>query len=343
MSNDNKNNKSLVEDEAFIESLYDKLPDEPAPMALDQRILAAAHREVSSKPQMVKKRPAWLKPMASAATVLLVVTVSVHQILDPAAPLQSSSAPFDTSFDDAVLSDGSLYVDTLDFDSNRETMSGAVITEQEVLLDETVGQAAKPMDLKQSAPAPAALKLEETRAKSQQKKIMPKKKRRLQQSPYDKQVSKGRQTPLSKLKMTDAMGSLQSKESPRKNDFSLERGEMYRQRVAPLSMQESTIESDEHSTEEVAELSVEEEKVSEETIPQLTEDKYRLFVSQNVKWMFVEEDEKNYLIKIIRQDDSFYFYVNKSLFIPQAVKNRQLLNVSKVYPIVDVKLMNQQN
>ena len=78
--------------------------EQPSAM-LDQRILAAAHKAVAAQPQAVAdvkaqseyqpkatstttfKRPTWMAPLASAATVLLVVTVSYYQISDPAAPL----------------------------------------------------------------------------------------------------------------------------------------------------------------------------------------------------------------------------------------------------------------
>lgn len=94
MSNDHEIDKSLAEDEAFIESLYDQLPDENTSAELDQRILAAAHREVLAKPQRIKKRSLWLKPMASAAAVLLVVSVSIYQLLEMG-NLQDMSTTFD--------------------------------------------------------------------------------------------------------------------------------------------------------------------------------------------------------------------------------------------------------
>ena len=73
----NEQEHSLAQDEAFIESLYAELEPETTSAEMDAAILAAAHTAV--KP----KRPAWLLLLASAASLLLVVMLGVHQLFDP--------------------------------------------------------------------------------------------------------------------------------------------------------------------------------------------------------------------------------------------------------------------
>ena len=97
MFNDEKpKDDRFLEDLSFIDDLYrdvqEDIAQEQPSSALDQRILAAAHRQVNAKPELVNKaklikRPRWMAPMASAASILLVVTVGYYQITDPAAPL----------------------------------------------------------------------------------------------------------------------------------------------------------------------------------------------------------------------------------------------------------------
>jgi|GEM_PF-1895571 len=85
--------KSLEQDEAFIDALYDDLSQAPSPdssleepsVELDNKILAAAHKAVGAKPKLVvkakAKKPAftWFKPIASAASLILVVSLVLKQ------------------------------------------------------------------------------------------------------------------------------------------------------------------------------------------------------------------------------------------------------------------------
>jgi len=91
--NNAKKEKVLAE-QAFIDALYqdvakecaDKTPNDEQPSAeLDQRILAAAHKAVIAKPQIVavKKRAQispWFTTVAKAASVILVVTLVIDQM-----------------------------------------------------------------------------------------------------------------------------------------------------------------------------------------------------------------------------------------------------------------------
>lgn len=98
MKMNEQNDKTLAEDEAFIQSLYTQLEDNQhvtAPSAdLDQRILDVAHAAVDIKPtsdihdtmptQRIKKQKkmAWYYPVTMAASVLLVVSLVTRQF-DP--------------------------------------------------------------------------------------------------------------------------------------------------------------------------------------------------------------------------------------------------------------------
>jgi len=82
-------NKQLKDDEAFIQSLYDDLAsqepsqEEYPSKEMDEKILAAAHRSVGSSPKLVNTKRAWYLPIASAASVILVVSLFFNQLNDP--------------------------------------------------------------------------------------------------------------------------------------------------------------------------------------------------------------------------------------------------------------------
>lgn len=113
MSNEHDKNKVTIDDEQFIAALYaeletelesaqkntqqnelttnptDKLFTEQPSASLDQRILAAAHKAVDSKPKIIdlngekpsrnKKSRAWHVPLSLAASTVLVVSLVVNQ------------------------------------------------------------------------------------------------------------------------------------------------------------------------------------------------------------------------------------------------------------------------
>ena len=116
MVTNKQDDKALAEDQAFIQSLYDDLSDQNGDDAteqpseqLDQRILAAAHKAVAAKPTQhideissrqtsdnvqklshpanKPKKMAWYYPAATAASVLLVVTIVNHQLSAPINPV----------------------------------------------------------------------------------------------------------------------------------------------------------------------------------------------------------------------------------------------------------------
>lgn len=103
---EHKNDSSVEQqDQAFIDALYNDLETIPSPTTLDDRILAAAHQAVASKPVSVKRRPHWLKPLSAVATVLLVSSVSLHQLFDPAAPLDADAYVSESMYlEDAMFS-----------------------------------------------------------------------------------------------------------------------------------------------------------------------------------------------------------------------------------------------
>lgn len=89
--------KQLSDDEAFIQTLYDDIAsadtsiDEQPSKATDDKILAAAHRALSSSPKLVVKNRSWTIPIASAASVMLVFSLFFNQLNDDA--LQSEMLP----------------------------------------------------------------------------------------------------------------------------------------------------------------------------------------------------------------------------------------------------------
>lgn len=81
---------SLPEDEAFIQAIYDDIAndtgdfhDEKSSLAIDNEILAAAHRAVASAPRVIKTKNTWAIPLASAASLVLVFSLFLNQLTDP--------------------------------------------------------------------------------------------------------------------------------------------------------------------------------------------------------------------------------------------------------------------
>ena len=108
------------QDQAFIDALYNDLDKTASPSHLDAKILAAAHQAVAGEPLVTHKRPRWIKPLSAAATVLLVAGVSLHQLLDPAAPLDA----------DAYISQSSYAEDAM-FSSKRKSETVVLEKQQE--------------------------------------------------------------------------------------------------------------------------------------------------------------------------------------------------------------------
>ncbi len=131
MSN-KQQDKQLLEDQAFIDSLYQELADEtdnPAeeqPSAqLDQRILAAAHKAVTTE-QILKaqSKKSWFYPIATAASAILMITLVGHQIYSPvtenfemplaltesAPAVDNEVAEMETSLDAAQFASDTLFV-----------------------------------------------------------------------------------------------------------------------------------------------------------------------------------------------------------------------------------------
>ena len=89
----NKQDQQMVEDQAFIDSLYQEVAEDNASQTeqpseqLDQRILAAAHKAVASQPMPAtikqQKKKSWFFPLATAASFLLMITVINHQFSSP--------------------------------------------------------------------------------------------------------------------------------------------------------------------------------------------------------------------------------------------------------------------
>ena len=64
-----------MEHDAQLAADYRRAAEEMPPAALDERIRAAARREVGAGPRRASRRPAWQVPLSLAAVVLLSVTV----------------------------------------------------------------------------------------------------------------------------------------------------------------------------------------------------------------------------------------------------------------------------
>lgn len=118
MSTKSTNNNKLAnaqeqeerDNHSDIQALYDELSleqtgefsadDEQPSAALDQSILAAAHKAVAQKPRLVITKRQWYVPLASAASAILVFSLFFNQLdqvpLQPA-PLQS--APLQSKMD----------------------------------------------------------------------------------------------------------------------------------------------------------------------------------------------------------------------------------------------------
>jgi hypothetical protein len=107
MSNNSNDDKTLRDDEAFIDALYQghgvSLTEQPS-IKLDQQVLAAAHKAVNAKPSLVlKHKKAWYFPIASAASMLLVFSLVLNQQELTQTSLNESSQNLSNSTDNADL------------------------------------------------------------------------------------------------------------------------------------------------------------------------------------------------------------------------------------------------
>lgn len=113
----NKQDKTLTEDQAFIQSLYDEVSDQDSDdlteypsKQLDHAILEAAHKAVSETPSdqqsnvqslqpkaNKRKKIAWYFPLATAASVLLVITVMNYQLNGPTNPVLETASTIDST------------------------------------------------------------------------------------------------------------------------------------------------------------------------------------------------------------------------------------------------------
>ncbi len=352
MSNDNEKEQSLAEDEAFIDSLYDRLSDEATPADLDQRILAAAHREVSAKPQLVKKRPVWLKPLASAATVLLVVTVSLHQIFDPGNSLDSS-AGLGANFDDELMP--------------VEEVSDSLLAEKELPKKAYRELSAVPTSVPAPAlapapkPAPALAPVQLQKEKSRSRALKPSKDEARQmpvlamkKMPEYQQVSpklgateNKDLSPASEMDVVEQESVLAGKEESVNEIVASEP-------IAEASLVVSDTGNDVVSGVTSAGMSVssstadKQKKLSKEsnnlkTAVHLTENDYQQLIDQDAQWMYVEESEDSYLIYVILEDEMSAYTLDKTLFILETVIDGQALASGRVYSIPHIKIVGQKN
>ena len=82
--------KELPQDE-HVSQAYQSLGKETTPAALDKHILAAARREVNSRPQQVSFSRRWAVPVSVAAVIVLSVSLfTMHQV---PTPMETAPAP----------------------------------------------------------------------------------------------------------------------------------------------------------------------------------------------------------------------------------------------------------
>jgi len=147
----NVNEAKVLADQAFIDALYkdvakecvDNSPNDEQPSAeLDQRILAAAHKAVIAKPQLVenKKRAQispWFTTIAKAASIILVVTLVIDQMDYPLTyQVTEQTAPesFDNQQDDIYLAQSPMPKSEMSQTSHRRKSSPATAIGNETRL-----------------------------------------------------------------------------------------------------------------------------------------------------------------------------------------------------------------
>jgi len=147
----NVNEAKVLADQAFIDALYkdvakecvDNSPNDEQPSAeLDQRILAAAHKAVIAKPQLVenKKRAQispWFTTIAKAASIILVVTLVIDQMDYPLTyQVTEQTAPesFDNQQDDIYLAQSPMPKSGMSQTSHRRKSSPATAIGNETRL-----------------------------------------------------------------------------------------------------------------------------------------------------------------------------------------------------------------
>jgi len=147
----NVNESKVLADQAFIDALYqdvakecvDNSPNDEQPSAeLDQRILAAAHKAVIAKPQLVenKKRAQlspWFTTIAKAASIILVVTLVIDQMDYPLTyQVTEQTAPesFDNQQDDIYLAQSPMPKSEMSQRSHRRKSSPATAIGNETRL-----------------------------------------------------------------------------------------------------------------------------------------------------------------------------------------------------------------
>ena len=333
MSNDKEHDKSLADDEAFIESLYQQLPEEPPSAALDQRILAAAHREVDAKPQLVQKRPAWLKPLASAATVLLVVSVTVHQIFDP-------------GFSTSLFSPSDEMVD--DFNLSEERMSEADVVEPTLLSEPAVKaeKAQQPL---------AEMAIEQKQTKAVAKAAAPKPQMQdtadiaLKRKEADRSVAANdMEAPASPEAVVGQLITDDKESSPspartvaarKKADSVIVEEEMVAGEAEGSGSQGFSEEmlSDAISSTVHDDL---EKQSAEISMIALIKEEHQQLLTENVEWRFISENSDFYLISIVRSGRETVYSVDKGRFKIEPDAHELTFSSNHLYPIKNIKYID---
>ena len=91
MSHDSDTPENDLPQDKQISRAYQALDKETTPTALDDRILAAARREVGSRPQKVSFSRRWAIPVSVAAVIVL--SVSLFTMQQVPMPLETTPAP----------------------------------------------------------------------------------------------------------------------------------------------------------------------------------------------------------------------------------------------------------
>lgn len=95
MNHDTDTPENELPQDEQVSQAYQSLGKETTPTALDEHILAAARREVSSRPHKVSFSRRWAVPVSIAAVIVLSVSLfTMHQVRIPMAPAPAfESAP----------------------------------------------------------------------------------------------------------------------------------------------------------------------------------------------------------------------------------------------------------
>lgn len=324
MSIDKPNNR-LEQDEAFIEQLYQAIEAEnnaneenndsyPNNTALDDKILAAAHRAVAAKPQTIKtksKYTPWYTALATAASLVIVVSLVVEQRHLPLAPDRYSAELAD---DTVSINDQAKTRDIAGTSANTSVNRSKVQANKKQRVQEMVAES-------EFVAAPQFASVKQLSASSAKPSINSVKKSEhldIRSRSYVAPDIQG-----SKVLADETVAYTAPQPLLEKNALAPAAQLKSKSQIKPIGLSRKS------SHESVAEvekikiaaplLAVGKSEVITDS-PALTFEQYQVYQKQNLTWSLHSQTEKYYLIEVFNlTGDSSYFKLSKDQYALKAM------------------------